>query len=312
MYRDTDLTQKPNVTCKNRAIPGLHRDSFPGLTGQIQGRLLRQVTFTKLYCRAVMRNKLNPQINESMKWTFENNAHPDKNILDYIGQISSKVLEFFSTNLNFDPPLGYKLICIKQDCAAGPIVYWPLKPDKYEIGICVNGIFPHQIIYQLAHEMCHIYIDPRINGSFVEIICHKTAIDVLEEIGAPLTSGGQKAVNDYIFGLKIKAEETKKTIINDLKNKNVYEKIVDLQNTNTLTDREFFNIIAFKLKNMIDTTDKFGLIKHIKNSVNPNPSAKLDDLSTNIVELDLDKLIQNVSLENQDLGEIMILLKPAK
>jgi len=43
-------------TGKNRAIPGLHRDSFPGLTGQVQGRLLRQVTFTKLYCRAVVRN----------------------------------------------------------------------------------------------------------------------------------------------------------------------------------------------------------------------------------------------------------------
>jgi len=32
-------------TCKNCAIPVLHRDSFPGLTGQVQGRLLRRVTF---------------------------------------------------------------------------------------------------------------------------------------------------------------------------------------------------------------------------------------------------------------------------
>ena len=53
MYRDTHLAQIAIVTSKNRAIPGLHRDSFPGLSGQVQGRLLRQVTFTKLYCRAV-------------------------------------------------------------------------------------------------------------------------------------------------------------------------------------------------------------------------------------------------------------------
>jgi hypothetical protein len=46
------------VTGKNRAIPGLHRDNFPGLSGQRQGRLLRQVTFTKLYCRAVTVNIL--------------------------------------------------------------------------------------------------------------------------------------------------------------------------------------------------------------------------------------------------------------
>jgi hypothetical protein len=54
VYRDTQLAQIANVTGKNRAIPGLYRDSFPGLTGQVQGRLLRHVTFTKLYCRAVM------------------------------------------------------------------------------------------------------------------------------------------------------------------------------------------------------------------------------------------------------------------
>ena len=32
-------------TCKNCAIPVSHRDSFPGLTGQVQSRLLRRVTF---------------------------------------------------------------------------------------------------------------------------------------------------------------------------------------------------------------------------------------------------------------------------
>jgi hypothetical protein len=32
-------------TCKNCAIPSLHRDSFPGLTGQVPGRLLRRVMF---------------------------------------------------------------------------------------------------------------------------------------------------------------------------------------------------------------------------------------------------------------------------
>jgi len=34
------------VTGKNHAIPGLYRDSFPGLPGQVLSRLLRQVAFT--------------------------------------------------------------------------------------------------------------------------------------------------------------------------------------------------------------------------------------------------------------------------
>jgi hypothetical protein len=58
------------VTGKNRAIPGLHRDSFPGLTGQVQGRLLRQVTFTKLYCRAVSKHYSPIQLNTMTKVQF--------------------------------------------------------------------------------------------------------------------------------------------------------------------------------------------------------------------------------------------------
>ena len=56
VYHDTHLAQKPTVTGKNHApvslcssghgVPGLYRDSFPDLPGQLPGRLLRQVTFT--------------------------------------------------------------------------------------------------------------------------------------------------------------------------------------------------------------------------------------------------------------------------
>jgi hypothetical protein len=69
VYRDTQLAQKPTVTGKNRAIPVLHRDSFTGLTGQVQGRLLRQVTFTELYCRAVRHNS----------YRFDNQFNPFNN-----------------------------------------------------------------------------------------------------------------------------------------------------------------------------------------------------------------------------------------
>ena len=42
----------PDLRCGTRhtwLVPG----QFPGLSGQVQGLLLRQVTFTKLYCRAI-------------------------------------------------------------------------------------------------------------------------------------------------------------------------------------------------------------------------------------------------------------------
>ncbi len=46
VYRDTHLTQKPAVTGKNHAVPGLHRDNLASLTGQFRSRSLSQVTFT--------------------------------------------------------------------------------------------------------------------------------------------------------------------------------------------------------------------------------------------------------------------------
>ena len=68
MYRDTHPAQKPNVTGKNCAIPSLYLDYFTGLSGQVQDRYLRRVTFTKLYCRAVRCQKYQQDLkNVSLK-----------------------------------------------------------------------------------------------------------------------------------------------------------------------------------------------------------------------------------------------------
>jgi hypothetical protein len=239
-----------------------------------------------------------------MTWTINNKSHIDKGISDYIENIFAKTLEHISRRLNFTPPLGIKPILLKYDCKQGPIVYWPLKANSYEIGLCVEGIFPHQIVYQMAHELCHIYIDPRVNGTFIEIICQKTAIDILEEMGAPLTWMGQIGVDKYITDLRIKAETAKQITLEDIRRETILERIKELENSNILYDREINDLIALKFKELFDPIDKFGLIKHIKNAIIPSPPQETSDLSTNDKTiLNICNLIKSIATENVELSE---------
>ena len=202
--------------------------------------------------------------------------------------------------------MGIKPIHLNFDCQNGPILYHPLKPDKYEIGLCINGKFPFQIIYQSAHELCHIFIDPRMNGVFIEIICQKTAIDILEEIGGPLTTAGQAAIDQYIVELKAKAELGKNLKLVDISPNSIFNRISDLEEINSLVDREYNNLIAFKFKEYIDDINKLGIIKHIKNSISPTPpNAKEDLTSQGSCKIVFERLIENISFENPKLAEVL-------
>lgn len=244
-----------------------------------------------------------------MNWTIDNQSHLDVDIADYIENIFTLIANHMYDKLGI-PPLGLKPISLKYDCTDGPIVYWPLQHDKYEIGICVEGIFPHQIIFQMAHELCHIYIDPRMNGVFTEIVCHKTAFDVLEDIGAPLTQDGQQAVDRYFEDTKVKAEQKKSLSLNSINLEWIKQTISSLEHTNTLFDREINNLISLKLKEFIDPIDKYGLIKHIKHSVDNPPNSDINDLTTTpITKVSLALLIETIEKENKELANALQIWK---
>lgn len=255
---------------------------------------------------AKLPNTTNTQtLAQPMNWTIDNQSHSNKGIADYIGNIFTLTANHFFDKLG-NPPLGVKPITLRYDCANGPIVYWPLETDKYEIGICVEGILPHQIIFQMAHELCHIYIDPRINGVFTEIVCHKTAFDILEDIGEPLTSKGQQGIRDYIQNQKTEAEQKKSLFLDSIDLVWIKKTIACLENTNTLLDREINDLIAMKLKEIVDPINKYGLIKHIKNSVDNPPNTDVNVLTTvPITKINFLLLIQNIETENQVLADAL-------
>ena len=225
----------------------------------------------------------------------------DKTVSKRIETIVNAVYYLLKDILN-EPPLGEKNIELIHDDINGPIVLYPLEPDKYKIGLNINGDFPLQIIYQVAHELCHIFIDPRINGLFIEIICHKTALDILE-----------------IHGLQYFQKDEVEKHIKEIRDKSSLKYNVDLTNidldwlrnsyrkrefNNTILDREFNNIAAFELKKQTDNYGKFGIIKHIRNSLKDDIKMSQSDLSSTMpyTKMDFEKLASNI---NSDLGQII-------
>ena len=240
-----------------------------------------------------------------MNWPIINRYNQRKEINDYVLMISQISCNELSKRLCIQPPLGIKPINLYYNPDV-PITYWPLNPNEYNIGLHVDGIYPHQIIYQISHELCHIYIDPRINGPFIEIMCQKTAIDLLEDIGAPFTSQGSVAVDNYILEIKEKVEKNKGIIVSDLNPNTILNIVQKLEENQNLYDRDTNDLIAFKLKEIIDPIDKYGLIKYIKNSIYPPPPLSIYDLTTNDkTKINLDLLISNISQFNKTLADTL-------
>lgn len=233
-----------------------------------------------------------------------NNSHPDKNICQYIGNVFKHVLDFFCAHVSPLPPLGIKPIELIYDTKHGP---WTQLQNKYLIGINVSDKHPLQVIYQMAHELCHIFIDPRINGVFVEIICHKTAFDMLEDIGEKFCK--KTEVDEYITRLKTISEKNKILLLSEIKPNSLYDRIKDLERRNMLFDRNYNNLLALKIKEVCSDVGKYEIINHIAHSVVPLPAAS-DSLNlTPRTIINFDKLITNISTVNKELAKLLSMLK---
>ena len=239
-----------------------------------------------------------------MAWKIENHLKFEWNTANYITSICQLTLNHLSSKLNFTPPLGEKTIILKYNCGY-PLVFWPLKSDRYEIGITVDSKFPHQIIYQMAHELCHVFADPRFSGVFMEIICHKTSFDVLEDIGAPLTELGRSSVNHYFETMQMNAEATTSVFLSDMDTLGLIDLIKKIEKTKDLnSNRPYFDLIALKFKELYDHYGKYGFIKFVKDASSPKPSKDLSDLTTinELATISFESLIKNISIENIELS----------
>lgn len=69
------------------------------------------------------------------------------------------------------PPLGYKKIEVRYGSSGRPLCAVDFLPYYYQILLTVKDRHYCQAVYQFAHELCHIYCDPRLTNRFIESIC---------------------------------------------------------------------------------------------------------------------------------------------
>lgn len=79
------------------------------------------------------------------------------------------------------PPAGARPIRVFYR-AEGPITDSTSDPNVYQIGIAVCDRFYSQLVFQLGHELCHIFADPRRTNWFVECCCEMVSLLLLRRM----------------------------------------------------------------------------------------------------------------------------------
>lgn len=78
-------------------------------------------------------------------------------------------------------PLGERHIVIQYK-KENPLIDAVTNVDKYLIFLTVNGREYNQFVYQLGHELGHIYFDPRRSNWFIESCCDLISLFILERL----------------------------------------------------------------------------------------------------------------------------------
>lgn len=80
------------------------------------------------------------------------------------------------------PPAGIRPIIIQYHSAAWPLTDSTTNSSAYYVFLTVNGRYYDQIVYQLAHELCHIFADQRRSNWFTECCCELASLLLLDKM----------------------------------------------------------------------------------------------------------------------------------
>jgi hypothetical protein len=103
--------------------------------------------------------------------SISNNESINNDILT----VCKEITEHYKTLVPNGPPLERKPLHIIYNPST-PITSINDLPQHYTIGLATNERFYAQIAFQFAHELTHIYCDPRITNWFIESICEMASL----------------------------------------------------------------------------------------------------------------------------------------
>ncbi len=235
-----------------------------------------------------------------MKWEVNCKVWEMEERNDSFSIIFNQITEEFMNLIPEEPPLGFKPIVLVNDLLFEHRVHWPFDRDNYLIGLNVEENSYGDAAYQFAHELSHIYTDPRITNWTIKLIAHVSSFYMLDRLvemwkETPPKEIGKTAVDDF------------QNCRNDLM-KEAYHKI-DLRQhqlssnwikkeTKRIHDRpEFgnriiFNVIALEILPFFKKDPAiWSIIPYISKCSYSSQTEELEDLnSIKEVIIDLDKL----------------------
>lgn len=96
--------------------------------------------------------------------------------------VARSAAEEFSTLFSVPPPAGIRPVSILYCSQGPPHTDSTSDTTRYQVYLLVTNRFYAQLVFQLGHELCHIFADPRRSNWFVESCCEMAALVLLRRM----------------------------------------------------------------------------------------------------------------------------------
>lgn len=224
-----------------------------------------------------------------MKWKIHYDLWDKDEYNNTISLVINQIAAEFEKLVPAGPPLGYKQLHLVNDLYYDHRLYKPLVPEKYKIGLHTQFDTFEKATYQFAHEMCHIYCDPRVISWFTEIICHIASFYFLDLIGEMWEENApDKKYEDHYddFGKfrnkKLREVVEKIDLVqHQVTNDWIKEEVKNISRSKESRNPIIYNIIALELVSQFkENHDPWAVLPFIGECHNPAPPEDEKDLSS--------------------------------
>jgi len=105
----------------------------------------------------------------------------DSHLNRELSLVARSAAEEFSTLFSVPPPAGIRPVSILYQ-PQYPQIFSTPDITRYKVYLTVKNRYYHQLVFQLGHELCHIFADPRRSNWFVESCCEMAALVLLRRM----------------------------------------------------------------------------------------------------------------------------------